>query len=426
MRRATAQRAYYYLQFGVSIHARRATGDSQVLDYIDYEEFQFTPVVRRATFARGAAPRDCRRFNSRPSCDGRRLYMYTAKTSTSFNSRPSCDGRPWLCHPPLFLRCFNSRPSCDGRLKKKANFFKYFSFNSRPSCDGRRARRHGRRRCCSFNSRPSCDGRLGCLMMRQDVLVSIHARRATGDNHHALCTPFIVVSIHARRATGDRDPMARCSDRGCFNSRPSCDGRQADLRLPRRQRRRFNSRPSCDGRRILPSAPPRSPRFNSRPSCDGRQRRLVGRCPVRFQFTPVVRRATDERRGARARRDVSIHARRATGDTDNCECALCRYVSIHARRATGDRCRAALCWMQCFNSRPSCDGRHHRDRPRIFRRSFNSRPSCDGRPEREMRSARICSFQFTPVVRRATPSFRQNIGLSRFNSRPSCDGRHKD
>ena len=55
-----------------------------------------------------------------------------------------------------------------------------------------------------FNSRPSCDGRPFGLSNLLDALVSIHARRATGDL--PLCffgSAPVSVSIHARRATGD-------------------------------------------------------------------------------------------------------------------------------------------------------------------------------------------------------------------------------
>ena len=55
---------------------------------------------------------------------------------------------------------------------------------------------------------------------------------------------------------------------------------------------------------------------------------------------------------------VSIHARRATGDTIFGVMAGTMPVSIHARRATGD----VQYWYfgrycRRFNSRPSCDGR---------------------------------------------------------------------
>ena len=98
--------------------------------------------------------------------------------------------------------------------------------------------------------------------------------------------------------------------------------------------------------------------FNSRPSCDGRQ--LPG---------PMLH----------AMR-VSIHARLATGDY-RVQALLPRLrVSIHARLATGDlhlfRPRHST---YCFNSRPSCDGRHPTPGLGIEIHSFNSRPSCDGR-----------------------------------------------
>ena len=56
-------------------------------------------------------------------------------------------------------RCFNSRPSCDGRLTPKV--IRLFGL--------------------CFNSRPSCDGRLINNEVRSLLVVSIHARRVTGD-----------------------------------------------------------------------------------------------------------------------------------------------------------------------------------------------------------------------------------------------------
>ena len=38
-------------------------------------------------------------------------------------------------------------------------------------------------------------------------VVSIHARRVTGDLNRAHLQPHSVVSIHARRVTGDRDNL---------------------------------------------------------------------------------------------------------------------------------------------------------------------------------------------------------------------------
>ena len=120
--------------------------------------------------------------------------------------------------------------------------------------------------------------------------------------------------------------------------------------------------------------------FNSRPSCDGRLE------PARLNI-PLA---------------VSIHARLATGDvsasfprggvpfqfTPVLRRATPAFVhlpyhvrvSIHARLATGDHSPAFHCGLvDSFNSRPSCDGRHVERRVRVDCHCFNSRPSCDGR-----------------------------------------------
>ncbi len=81
--------------------------------------------------------------------------------------------------------------------------------------------------------------------------------------------PGGVISIHARRVTGDTT-TSHCSARGqSFNSRPSCDGRRAPISRCA-SASRFNSRPSCDGRRTFAASMSRCASFNSRPSCDGR------------------------------------------------------------------------------------------------------------------------------------------------------------
>ena len=58
------------------------------------------------------------------------------------------------------------------------------------------------------------------------LAVSIHARRATGDPITLRPAIRRAVSIHARRATGDRRGTQTASTRWRFNSRPSCDGRR--------------------------------------------------------------------------------------------------------------------------------------------------------------------------------------------------------
>ena len=143
------------------------------------------------------------------------------------------------------------------------------------------------------------------------------------------------VSIHARLATGDCTPRRPKSSVRSFNSRPSCDGRQAahradardaevsiharlttgDMRrLPQRRSATFQFTPVL--RRATTRATTAQPTtsFNSRPSCDGRQLRKNRRSFHQFQFTPVLRRATlgGALQGSLA---VSIHARLATGDS---------------------------------------------------------------------------------------------------------------
>ena len=141
--------------------------------------------------------------------------------------------------------------------------------------------------------------------------VSIHARLATGDSPPSLSQEFIEVSIHARLATGDA-PTAACAAVVCFNSRPSCDGRHDPSG--------YNSMKPVSIHARLATG-------------DGQRERWAER--QRFQFTPVLRRATHHPGRLQGERRVSIHARLATGDPP----------PLRPRGACG------------FNSRPSCDGR---------------------------------------------------------------------
>ena len=142
-----------------------------------------------------------------------------------------------------------------------------------------------------FNSRPSCDGRLVGIYGATREIVSIHARRATGDVGRARNEAGRIVSIHARRATGDRQATSASRHQPCFNSRPSCDGRRAARRRESGSVS-FNSRPSCDGRHftMLVSAEYCVSIHARRATGDTGPRH---RLSPRFQFTPVVRRATE-------------------------------------------------------------------------------------------------------------------------------------
>ena len=202
------------------------------------------------------------------------------------------------------------------------------------------------------------------------------ATRAAPEGQHQLR-----VSIHARLATGDSRPLP-----------------------PSPELRGFNSRPSCDGRRALTITGDGESRFNSRPSCDGRLRRGRGRMrrPA-FQFTPVLRRATEARTGRRPGNAVSIHARLATGDCCASGGREQRRVSIHARLATGDVAVLLADGSNAvFQFTP------------VLRRATAPNPKCIFQACVSIHarlatgdiihytSLRTYAFQFTPVLRRAT------------------------
>ena len=210
-----------------------------------------------------------------------------------------------------------------------------------------------------------------------------------------------LVSIHARHATGDALPASRFSVILRFNSRPSCDGRPARLAaitgisnvsIPARHATGDRS----DGRFARSCAFQFTPvmrRATSRRQRDG--------CGHQFQFTPVVRRAT-KKLGKYTSSRVSIHARRATGD---------RLTPRNTPEKMG------------FNSRPSCDGRRYAVSPGWRRRSFQFTPVVRRATRPRPATNSTIGFQFTPVVRRATRRLFPGVRRRSFNSRPSCDGR---
>ena len=278
----------------------------------------------------------------------------------SFNSRPSCDGRPALAAKMGAYDKFQFTPVLRRATQlccvaEPLPMFQFTPVLRRATC----GRSSTARSTSGFNSRPSCDGR------RQTARSSTETQR---------------VSIHARLATGDTGSFVLGPDLRCFNSRPSCDGRPARCRKSR-IRTGFNSRPSCDGRRNADMLRAILAMFQFTPVL--RRATIVFSHTHRvtqFRFTPVLRRATrrpqtgkqsesfnsrpscDGRRelgrGGLARGRVSIHARLATGDRRPTNSIHSTKVSIHARLATGD-----------------------------FERGTFAPPA---------------SFQFTPVLRRAT------------------------
>ena len=99
----------------VSIHAPRARGDHFSPPREKQAAFQFTPLVRGATCAPPRADPTTRRFNSRPSCEGRPSSGAADVLAGVSIHAPRARGdrkRHQSRAPPSF----NSRPSCEGRL----------------------------------------------------------------------------------------------------------------------------------------------------------------------------------------------------------------------------------------------------------------------------------------------------------------------
>ena len=167
--------------------------------------FQFTPVVRRATVRKNLKQkRDC--FNSRPSCDGRlRAAVARSFASVSIHARRATGDKTSDLAAALDV-AFQFTPVVRRATSPRSRAKSRKQFQFTPVV--RRA-----------TSTTAVNGAY--------YIVSIHARRATGDLDDIFPGAFFIgVSIHARRATGDfaGDFCQDCSD--SFNSRPSCDGRR--------------------------------------------------------------------------------------------------------------------------------------------------------------------------------------------------------
>ncbi len=251
----------------VSIHAPRARGDPGRIPAV--------PV---------------RRFNSRPSCEGRPGDGITPPCSVAFQFTPLVRGATRSAFHRIGSCAFQFTPLVRGATALPGTFSALLRFNSRPSCEGR----------------PS-----GAPSFRR-LHVSIHAPRARGDHERAANRQTTGVSIHAPRARGDH-PFLRASGHCVFQFTPlvrgatsrSCRGtsyRRVSIHAPRARGdffsghmiipTSFNSRPSCEGRHAGLVVRRIVDRFNSRPSCEGRHR--LGAQPTGNL--------------------VSIHAPRARGD----------------------------------------------------------------------------------------------------------------
>ena len=300
--------------------------------------------------------------------------------------------------------------------------------------------------------------------------VSIHARLATGDAPRPGYAQDGTVSIHARLATGDRQtrenapttrpfqftPVLRRATRHwdmlyyrtpCFNSRPSCDGRHGGEQPPHPLGVSIHAR-LATGDRVRHGAFRRRPvSIHARLATGDLEPWHWRATDWRFQFTPVLRRATQAARRLTHKVIVSIHARLATGDRRrSAQRRRAHGVSIHARLATGDHGRVRQGQVDAVSIHARlATGDSRSDHTGSPKGSFNSRPSCDGRQGRGVPDAPVClvsiharlatgddaslgdrlvqEFQFTPVLRRATQRRPRRAPVPGFNSRPSCDGR---
>ena len=230
-----------------------------------------------------------------------------------------------------------------------------------------------------FNSRPSCDGRLEAATRIYNLCnVSIHARLATGDGQSSVYHSTHRVSIHARLATGDM-VGGILFRRGCFNSRPSCDGRQFST-IRKYESVLFQFTPVLRRATHDNALPCATCCFNSRPSCDGRLGVLVSRYRIAVSIHARLATGDHAKNQKPNPPQVSIHARLATGDLFLPLMERQINVSIHARLATGDVPKPSTSPSGVFQFTPVLR------RATLAAGSFNEDEK----------------FQFTPVLRRAT------------------------
>ena len=211
------------------------------------DRFQFTPVLRRATSRTQTESPSTARFNSRPSCDGRRRRAQVC-ASAAFQFTPVLRRATTATADNIVLDKFQFTPVLRRATRSHAPYS---------------------RRTTRFNSRPSCDGRPIHSPQGAPGAVSIHARLATGDarsrpsatteafqftpvlrratvrwtfpwrKSEFQFTPvlrratFLVPLLHLEGLTFQFTPVLRRATTSartphkisCFNSRPSCDGR---------------------------------------------------------------------------------------------------------------------------------------------------------------------------------------------------------
>ena len=139
--------------------------------------------------------------------------------------------------------------------------------------------------------------------------------------------------------------------------------------------------------------------FNSRPPCDGRHyMHPKSQNEFLFQFTPAMRRATNNFLLSSQVTVVSIHARHATGD-------FSYPLNIN--------------YLSCFNSRPPCDGRRTPQKQSQRLRKFQFTPAMRRATQSPQHTQMAQQFQFTPAMRRATWPANRTPSRSRFQFTPA-------
>ncbi len=233
------------------------------------------------------------------------------------------------------------------------------------------------------------------------------------------------VSIRAPHARGDQSFGPQSSSTGCFNPRPSCEGRLAANRDCRWFRLVSIRAPHARGDHPILGTATNRPSFNPRPSCEGRllqvghvggSREVSIRAPhargdfskalpgsvALFQSAPLMRGATTEEL-KQAVRDKFQSAPLMRGATISAVCSVAVIIS--------------------FNPRPSCEGRRHDAGMPSATKSFNPRPSCEGRQSKGWKVGNSPMFQSAPLMRGATlDSAAGSADATGFQSAPLMRG----
>ena len=143
------------------------------------EMFQFTPLVRGATESR-AGTRSGQVSIHAPRARGDTNQIKIARENL-FQFTPLVRGATLAPDVWILVRRFNSRPSCEGRLPKSDDRYVGVVSIHAPRARGDLIPFLTCSRAPCFNSRPSCEGRRIFIIGFDDTPVSIHAPRARGD-----------------------------------------------------------------------------------------------------------------------------------------------------------------------------------------------------------------------------------------------------